>query len=107
LQAFVPRFADETPPVPTGPAGAASLSDSTMQTASPAAALHRLRAKDVASLLPGLDRDGQVQLAQLADSSTAAQALADLEPAKRDALLAELDEADRAKLEGQLPRGTR
>jgi hypothetical protein len=105
LQAFVPRFADETPPVATGPAGAASLSGSSMQTASPAAALHMLRANDVARLLSGLDRNGQVQLAQLADSSTAAQAVADLEPAKRDALLAELDEADRAKLEGQPARG--
>jgi len=107
LQAFVPRFADETPPVATGPAGAAGLSGSSMQTASPAASLHRLRAQDVARLLAGLDRDGKVQLVQLADSSTATQALADLEPAKRNAILAELDEADRAKLEGQLSTGSR
>jgi sporulation protein YlmC with PRC-barrel domain len=107
LQAFVARFPDEAPPEATGPAGAASLSGSSMQTAVPATDLHKLRAKDVATLLGGLDRDGQAQLTGLADSSTVAQALGDLEPAQLDALLADLDEADRAKLEGQLPGGSR
>jgi hypothetical protein len=107
LQAFVPRFPDEAPREATGPAGAANLSGSSMQTAVPAAALHRLRATDVAVLLGGLDRGGQAQLSGLADSSTVADALRDLEPAKLAALLADLDEADRAKLEGQLPGGSR
>jgi sporulation protein YlmC with PRC-barrel domain len=106
LQAFVPRFPDEAPSGGGGPAEAAGLSDSSMQTAHPATELHRLRAKDVAGLLAGLDRNRQAQLAALADTSTVAQALGDLEPAKVDALLAELDDADRAKLLAKLPEGT-
>jgi sporulation protein YlmC with PRC-barrel domain len=102
VQAFVPRFAGEAPSEPVGPAAAASLSDSSVQTAYPAARLHKLSAKDVADLLSGLDRNSQTQLAVLADTSTVAEALADLEPTKLDALLAELDETDRAKLKDLL-----
>jgi hypothetical protein len=108
LQAFAPRFPDETTPESAGPAAAAGISGSSMQTASPAAALRRLRAKDVAHLLAGLDRGSQAQLTALADTSTVAEALSALEPDKLDALLAELDSVDRAKLEGLLPgSGTR
>jgi len=102
LQAFVPRFADEAPSDSAGPAAAAGLSGSSVQTAYPAARLHTLRAKDVADLLSGLDRNSQKQLAVLADASTVAEALSELEPDKLDALLAELDETDRAKLQGFL-----
>ena len=106
LQAFIPRFADQAPPEASGPAGAASLSGSSMQAAVPAASLHKLRAKDVAALLAGLDRNGQAQLTALADTPTVAEALRDLDPAKLDALLAELDDADRTKLEDLLPGST-
>ena len=71
----------------------------------PAAALHRLRARDVAGLLAGLDRNSQAQLAGLAGTSAVAEALGDLEPAKKEALLGELDEADRAKLGGAATGG--
>jgi hypothetical protein len=98
VQAFVPRFPDEAPSGPTGPASDAGAIGSSVQTAYAAAALHTLRAKDVAELLQGLDRASQAQLTALADTSTAAAALRDLEPAKLDALLAELDETDRTRL---------
>ena len=106
LQAFAPRFADEAPPDTAGPAGAASLSGSSIRTTVPAAALHRLRARDVANLLAALDRSSQAQLTGLAGTSAVAEALGDLEPAKKEALLAELDEADRAKLEALLTGGS-
>jgi sporulation protein YlmC with PRC-barrel domain len=105
LQAFVPRFADQTPAGDPAPAAAAGQSGSSVQIAYPAAQLHRLRAREVAGLLSGLDRAGQTQLAELADTPTVAEALADLDPAKVDALLGELDEADRAKLRGLLSKG--
>jgi Mg/Co/Ni transporter MgtE len=60
--------------------------------------LHKLRARQVASLLDGLGRREQAQLAVLTDSSTVADVLRELHPAKLDALLAELDETDRARL---------
>jgi Mg/Co/Ni transporter MgtE len=60
--------------------------------------LHKLRAQQVASLLDSLGRREQAQLAVLTDSSTVAEVLRELEPAKLDALLAELDETDRARL---------
>jgi sporulation protein YlmC with PRC-barrel domain len=102
LQAFVPRFPDEAASEGTGPASAAGTAGSSVQAAYPAAALHTLRAKDVAGLLQGLDRPSQAQLAALADTSTAVDALRGMEPAKLDAVLAELDEADRTKLLGLL-----
>jgi PRC-barrel domain len=102
LQAFVFRFPEEVPSEGTGPASAAGAVGSSMQTAYAAGALHTLRAKDVAALLRGLDRPSQAQLAALADTSTAAAALRGMEPAQLDAVLAELDEADRTKLLGLL-----
>jgi sporulation protein YlmC with PRC-barrel domain len=107
LQAFVPRFADQSPAGPADPAAAAGQRGSSVQTAYPTAQLHRLRAKDVAELLAGLDRDSQAQLATMGDSATVADALSQLEPAKVDALLSGLDEADRVKLGSLLGRRTR
>jgi sporulation protein YlmC with PRC-barrel domain len=97
-QAFVPRFPEEASAGVEGPAGAADASDGGVRLAYPAAQLHRLRAKDVARLLGSLDRGPQAQLAAMADPSTAAKALADLDPPKLDALLSQLDAADRSRL---------
>ncbi len=104
LQAFVPRF-DETSGVdPHHPAASAGVTGSSVQLASPAADLHRLRAKDVAALLRDLNRPQQAQLAALAEPSEVAQALRGLEPAKLEALLSELDDNDRTRLMALLPR---
>ena len=103
LQAFVPRF-DETSSVdPNRPAASAGVTGSSVQLASPAADLHRLRAKEVAALLGDLNRTQQAQLAALAEPSEVAQALRELEPVKLEALLSELDDNDRARLLALLP----
>lgn len=97
LQAFVPRF-------PAGgggahdPAGAASTVGSSVQLAGAAADLHRLRPTEVTDLLNSLPRRKQAQLVGLTDAPTGLQALRALEPSTRDALLAELDDVDRARL---------
>ena len=52
----------------------------------------------VAGLLDGLGRPQQAQLASLADTPTVATVLHGLDPAKLDALLAELDASDRARM---------
>jgi hypothetical protein len=98
LQAFVPRSPDQSPTGCGGPASAAGTPGGGMQLAYPAAELHRLRAKDVAALLTGLNRRPQAELAAMADPRVVGQVLAELEPAKLDALLAELDENDQARL---------
>jgi len=96
LQAFVPRFPDGTH---SGqPATAAGSVGSSVQLGAPVAEIHKLRAGQVASLLQGLGRQQQAQLTALAESSTAAQALRGLDPGKREAILNELDAADRARL---------
>jgi MgtE intracellular N domain len=103
LQAFVPRF-DETSGVdPSHPAASAGVTGSSIQFASPAADLRRLRAKDVAALLQDLDRPQQAQLAALAEPSEVRQALGKLDPTQLQALLSELDEADRSRLMAMLP----
>jgi sporulation protein YlmC with PRC-barrel domain len=98
VQAFVPRFPEEASTGAQGAASAAGASDGGVRLAYPAAQLHKLRAKDVATLLGSLDRGPQAQLAAMADPSTAAKALADLDPPKLDALLSQLDAADRSRL---------
>lgn len=102
LQAFVPRNVDRLASDPAGPAASAGEAGSSVQMAMPAAELQTLGAKQVAALLNGLGRPQQAQLASLAGTSTAAQALRSLEPAKLDALLSELDPTDRARLLGLL-----
>lgn len=103
LQAFVPRFDDTSGVNPSHPAASAGVTGSSVQLASPAADLHRLRAKDVAALITDLDRPQQAQLATLAEPSAVAQALRELEPAKLEALLSELDDNDRTRLMALLP----
>ena len=103
LQAFVPRFSDAAVNQTDSPATSAGTAGSSVQLAQPAAELHRLRAKDVVALLSGLGRGQQAQLATLANSSTVAEALGEIDPAKLDALLAELEPADQAKLLALMP----
>jgi len=103
LQAFVPRFDDTSGADPNHPAASAGVTGSSVELVSPAADLHRLRAKDVAALLRDLNRSQQAQLAALAEPSEAATALRELEPAKLEALLSELDENDRSRLMALLP----
>jgi hypothetical protein len=104
LQAFVPPF-DETALVdPSNPAASAGTTGSSVKLASPAADLHRLRAKDVAALLENLNRSQQAQLAALADPSAVGEVLRELDPAKLEALLSELDDADRSRLLALLPQ---
>jgi MgtE intracellular N domain len=104
LQAFVPRFDDTALADPDNPAASAGVAGSSVQLASPAEDLHRLRVNDVAALLEGLNRPQQAQLAALADPSVVAGALRELDPAKLEALLSELDDEDRSRLLGLLPQ---
>jgi len=98
LQAFVPRFSDSALPGPVGPAAAAGTTGSGIKLGSPARAIRRLRAKQVAAIISDLGPREQAQVAALAAPSAAAAALRELDPAKRDAILAELDADDRARL---------
>jgi hypothetical protein len=99
LQSFVPRFTDEALPNEPGPADAAGEVGGAVKLGVPARDVKKLRAKDVASLLAELGRGQQAQVAALAPESAAAEALRQLDPAQRDALLAELNEDDRRRLE--------
>jgi hypothetical protein len=105
LQAFVPCFDDTAGADPRDPADAAGIVGSSVELASPAADLHKLRAKDVAALLKGLNRSEQAQLAALADPSAVGEVLRELDPAKLEALLSEVDDTDRARLVALLPPG--
>ena len=98
LQAFVSRTVSPTAPDPGTPAASAGEAGSSVRMTVPAAELQTLRAKQVEALLDGLGRPQQAQLASLADSEAVAQVLHGLDPAKLDALLAELDHEDRARL---------
>lgn len=105
LQAFVPRFADSAPAGEPGPAAAAGDIGGGMQFAHPAAELTKLRAAEVAAILADLGRGQQAQVTALAAPSAAAEALRELDPARRDALLAELTQSDRARLQALLDEG--
>jgi hypothetical protein len=102
LQAFVPRFTDTTAPWDSDPATAAGTSGSGLQLAGPAAQLKKLRAPEVAAILGDLNRREQAQLVAVAQPSAAAEALHQLDPDHREALLTELDEADQARLRAML-----
>jgi magnesium transporter len=104
LQTFVPRFDDTALADPGNPAESAGVAGSSVQLATPAEDLHRLRVKDVAALLEGLNRPQQAQLAALADPSVVAEVLRGLDPAKLKALLSELDDEDRSRLLAMLPQ---
>jgi sporulation protein YlmC with PRC-barrel domain len=105
LQAFVPRFTDPALPAEPGPAAAAGTIGGAVQFGRPAAELTKLRARDVAAILAGLSRGQQAQVAAMAAPSAAAEALRQLDPARRDALLSELSETDRARLQALLDGG--
>jgi hypothetical protein len=104
LQTFVPRFTDTALPG-KGPAAAAGIVGGGVQLGRPAAQLKKLRATDVAAILAELGRGQQAQVAALAAPSAAVEALRQLNPAQRDALLAELSEPDRARLQARLEGG--
>jgi hypothetical protein len=98
LQAFVARHPDDPEPGPANPATAASTVGSSVQLATPTANLRKLKAKEVLVLLDHLNRSEQAQLTTIADSGTMVEALREFEPAKREALLATLDETNQARL---------
>ena len=105
LQAFVPRFTDGVPQGKKGPAAAAGIIGGGVQLGRPAADLKELRASDVAAILAELGRGQQAQVAALAAPSAAVEALRQLTPAQRDAVLGELSEPDRARLQALLEGG--
>ena len=76
-----------------------------MQLAARADQLRRLRGREVAAIIADLDRRKQAQVTTLAAPSAAAEALSELDPAKRDALLAELSSDDRQRLLALLREG--
>ena len=67
-----------------------------------AAQLKELRGPEVAALLSDLTRYQQVELVAAAHLSSAVEALRQLDSDHRAALLAELDDADRARLRALL-----
>ena len=106
VQAFVastPGTARTGPGTTTDDSGATSKS---LRLGSPAAELRKLRAKDVRGLLAELGRHQQAQLAALAQPSIVADALRQLQPPQLEALLAELDAADRDRLSILLSEGS-
>jgi sporulation protein YlmC with PRC-barrel domain len=102
LQAFVPRFSDTTTAWESGPTTAAGTAGSGLQLGRSAAQLKELRGPEVAALLSDLSRHQQAQVVAAAHPSSAVEALRQLDPDHREALLAELDEADRARLRAML-----
>ena len=107
LQAFVPRFTDTTAAWESAPTTAAGTAGSGLQSHCAAAQLRKLRGPEVVALLSDLNRYQQVQLVAAAHPSSAAEALRQLDFDHREALLAELDDADRARLRAMLRRYTR
>jgi len=97
LQSFVPRSADGSPKN-SGPAAAAGEVGGAVRLGVPARELKKLRASEVARILSQLGRDEQAQVTAMAESSAAVEALRQLTPRQRDALLAEISEADRRRL---------
>jgi sporulation protein YlmC with PRC-barrel domain len=99
LQAFVPRFTDTSESAPTTAAG---TEGSGLQSGCAAAQLRELRGSEVAALFADLSRHKQAELVAMAHPSSAVEALRQLDSDHREALLAELDEADRARLRAML-----
>jgi magnesium transporter len=102
LRAFVPRFTDTTTPWDSAPTIAAGTPGSGLQLGRSAAQLKELRGPEVAALLADLSLHKQAELVAAAHPCSAAEALSQLDPDHREALLAELDEADRARLRAML-----
>jgi magnesium transporter len=102
LQAFVPRFTDTTTVSESVPTTAAGTAGSGLQSGCAAAQLRELRGQEVAALLADLSRHKQAELVAMAHPSSAVEALRQLDSDHREALLAELDVADRARLRAML-----
>jgi sporulation protein YlmC with PRC-barrel domain len=102
LLAFVPRLTDTTTAWQSGPTDAAGITGSGLQLGRSVAQLRELRGPEVAALLSDLSRHQQAQLFAMAHPSAAVEALRQLDSDHREALLAELDEADRARLRAML-----
>jgi magnesium transporter len=102
LQAFVPRFTDTTTAWQSAPTTAAGTAGSGLQLGRSAAQLKELRGREVTALLSDLSRPHQAQLIAMAQPSAATEALRQLDPDHREALLAELDGTDRARLRAML-----
>jgi magnesium transporter len=102
LRAFVPRFTDTTTPCDSAPTIAAGTPGSGLQLGRSAAQLKELRGPEVAALLADLSLHKQAELVAAAHPCSAAEALSQLDPDHREALLAELDEADQARLRAML-----
>jgi sporulation protein YlmC with PRC-barrel domain len=105
LHAFVPRFTDTAAPALSVPAAAAGTMGGGMQLSQPASQLTKLRAPEVSAVLAQLSRSQQAEVTALAAPSAAVQALRQLDPDHRAALLAELDDSDRARLQRMLDGG--
>jgi magnesium transporter len=103
VQAFVPRFTDATAPWDSGRTIAAGTPGSGLQLGRSAAQLKELRGPELAALLANLSLQKQGELVAVAHTSSSAEALSQLDPDHREALLAELDKADRARLRAMLP----
>lgn len=102
LHAFVPRFTDTTTAWQSRPTIAAGTAGSGLQLGHSAAQLKELSGPEVAALLSDLNSYQQAQLVAAAHPSSAAEALSQLDTDHREALLAVLDEADRARLRAML-----
>jgi magnesium transporter len=102
LRAFVPRFTDTTTAWQSAPTTAAGTTGSGLQLGLSAAQLKELRGPEVVALLADLSRHNQAQLVAMAHPTAAAEALRQLDSDHREALLAELDEADRSRLRAML-----
>ena len=110
LQAFAARAvegvegAGEAELDDTDRTSAAGVVGGTMRLAISANQLRTLGPVQVAEILRQLSRDAGTQAVTLAEPVTAAAALASLRPDARDALLGQLDPADRARLEALIAK---
>ena len=97
LQTFVPRSRSDVPERTSSPTAAAGTMGSGIRLGAQSKDFHKLSARDVAAILSDLGRREQAQVATLVAPSAATAALRELSPHKREALLAELDHADRTR----------
>ena len=108
LQAFAARPVDdagEPESADTDRTRAAGIVGGTMRLGVPASQLRTMSSVDLAAVLHQLSRDASTQVVTLAEPVTAAAALSSLRPDARAALLAQLDPADRARLEALIANG--
>ncbi len=97
VQSFVPRFRERLAD-DDGPATAAGDVGGGVQFSTPARQIRKLKAKEVARLLPELGRPARAQVVALAAPSVVLEVLRGLEPRKLDALLTELSDTERDRL---------